>query len=225
MEYPFEAEDCHRYRKSSIKPPSVITAPFLQGKTVTKPPSLVTPAPLFQGKTVVKPPSLLNPLLFPFSYSWLNICLRFVWPQVCKAGDYFELPTQNKDSLPFPFFIYKDNLFQALLYYQYIFRLVQRVSKKTKKPLLLSLFLQQKSEIWILLTMPVKYWLPLPTRWKLEATLSMKDGTKILLLQRVSVLFFPPLLAGNWVKFQLNEPLSHPLGIFYFISPAGYGQS
>ena len=123
-----------------------------------------------------------------------------------------------------PFFIYKDNLFPALLYYQYIFRLVQRVSKKTKKPLLLCLFLQQKSEIWILLTMPVKYWLPLPTRWKLEATLSMKDGTKILLLQRVSVLFFPPLLAGNWVKFQLNEPLSHPLGIFYFISPAGYGQ-
>ena len=56
--------------------------------------------------------------------------------------------------------------------------------------------------------MPVKYWLPLPTRWKLEATLSMKDGTKILLLQRVSVLFFAPLLAGNWVKFQLNEPLS-----------------
>ena len=36
--------------------------------------------------------------------------------------------------------------------------------------------------------------------------------------------FFPPLLAGNWVKFQLNEPLSHPLGIFYFISPARYGQ-
>ena len=107
-----------------------------------------------------------------------------------------------------PFFIYKDNLFPALLYYQYIFRLVQRVSKKTKKPLLLCLFLQQKSEIWILLTMPVKYWLPLPIRWKLEATLSMKDGTKILLLQRVSVLFSPPLLAGNWVKFQLNEPLS-----------------
>ena len=107
-----------------------------------------------------------------------------------------------------PFFIYKDNLFQALLYHQYVFRLVQRVSKKTKKPLLLCLFLQQKSEIWILLTMPVKYWLPSPTRWKLEATLSMKDGTKILLLQRVSVLFFPPYLAGNWVKFQLNEPLS-----------------
>lgn len=122
-------------------------------------------------------------------------------PEVCEAGDFFELPTQNKDSLPLPFFIYKDNLFPVLFYYQYIFRLVQRVSKKTKKPLLLCRFLQLKSEIWILLTMPVKYLLPLPTRWKLEATLSMKDGTKILLLQRVSVLFFLTYLAGNCVKF------------------------
>ena len=53
MEYHFEAEDCHRYRKSSIKPPSLITTP-----------------PLFlQGKTVIKPPSLLNLLLFPFYHS------------------------------------------------------------------------------------------------------------------------------------------------------------
>lgn len=36
--------------------------------------------------------------------------------------------------------------------------------------------------------------------------------------------FFPTLTSWKLVKFQLNEPLSHTLGIFFFISPAGYGQ-
>ena len=36
--------------------------------------------------------------------------------------------------------------------------------------------------------------------------------------------FFPTLTSWKLVKFQLNEPLSHTVGIFFFISPAGYGQ-
>ena len=152
-------------------------------------------------------------------YAWGLFGVRFV-RQVTILSYQHKIRTRYLS----PFFVYKDNLFPAIFYHQYIFRLVQRVSKKTKKPLLLCLFLQQKSEIWILLTMLVKYWPPLPTRWKLEATLSMKEGTAILLLQRVSVLFFPTLTSWKLVKFQLNEPLSHTLGIFFFISPAGYGQ-
>ena len=59
----------------------------------------------------------------------------------------------------------------------YTFRLVQQASRKTKKPLLLCLSLQQRCEIWILLMMPVKYLGRLQTKWKQETTPSMKDGT------------------------------------------------
>ena len=66
-----------------------------------------------------------------------------------------------------------------------VFRLAQRVSRKTKKHLLLSLFHQQKCEIWILLMMPVKFWLHSRARWRLEAILSMKGGRKNLKIENV----------------------------------------
>ena len=72
-----------------------------------------------------------------------------------------------------------------LFYISRVFRLAQRVSRKTKKHLLLSLFHRQKCEIWILLMMPVKFWLHSRARWRLEAILSMKDGRKNLKFKNI----------------------------------------